>query len=126
MTVWDHIKNITTKKGPYLGDEGWSNWLINKILSMDPNYCELVDIIQKNTWAMSGENLYRVYRDLIPKQYVSLKYIKNTNKKEHKPEDVEDVSSYYNVSKKRAKEYIELLSEDELKEIKQQIHGKTN
>ena len=38
MNIFDHIKNITTNKGSYLGDEGWNNWMINRYLSMDPDY----------------------------------------------------------------------------------------
>jgi hypothetical protein len=48
MNIFDHIKNITVTKGPYLGDEGWNNWMVNRWLSMDQEYCEVVNIIQKN------------------------------------------------------------------------------
>ena len=48
MNIFDHIKNITTTKGSYLGDEGWNNWMINRYLSMDQEYCEVVNIVQKN------------------------------------------------------------------------------
>jgi hypothetical protein len=123
MNIFDHIKNITTIKDSYLGDEGWNNWMINRYLSMDQEYCEVVNIIQKNTWQMKGEHLYNLYKDLIPKQYVYLKYIKATNKKEYKPEEVDAVSAYYNISKREAKEYIDLIDKDELEIIKQQING---
>ena len=71
-TIFDHIKNITTHKGPYLGDDGWNNWMINRFLSMNESWVEVVNIIQKNTWQMEGEHLYNLYKDLIPKQYVYL------------------------------------------------------
>jgi hypothetical protein len=123
MNIFDHIKNITTTKGPYLGDDGWNNWMINRYLSMDQEYCEVVNIIQKNTWQMKGEHLYNLYKDLIPKQYVYLKYIKAINKKEYKLEEVDAVSTYYNISKREAKEYIDLIDKDELEIIKQQVNG---
>ena len=28
MNIFDHLKNITTTKGPYLGDEGWNNYMM--------------------------------------------------------------------------------------------------
>jgi len=124
MNIFDHLKNITTTKGPYLGDEGWNNWMINRYLSMDPNYCEVVNIVQKNTWQMKGEYLYNLYRDLIPKQYVFLKYIKASKKIDYKPEEVDAVASYFEVSKKQAKEYINMLPKNELEVIVQQINGK--
>jgi hypothetical protein len=123
-TLFDHIKNITTTKGAYLGDEGWNNWMINRFLSMDPDYCEVVNIVQKNTWQMKGENLYNLYKDLIPKQYKYLKYVKASKKVDYKPEEIEAVQSYFEVSKKEAKEYINMLPKGELENITNQIHGK--
>ena len=123
MTVFDHIKNITTNKGPYLGDEGWNNWMVNRFLSMDQDYVEVVNVVQKNTWQMKGEYLYNLYKDLIPKQYKFLKYIKPTNKIDYKQDEVDAVASYFEVSKKQAKEYINMLPKDELETIKQQING---
>ena len=124
MNIFDHLKNITTTKGPYLGDEGWSNWMINRYLSMDPDYCEVVNIVQKNTFIMKGKYLYNLYKDLIPKQYKYLKYIKASKKVDYKPEEIEAVQAYFEVSKKEAKEYINMLPKDELENITNQIHGK--
>jgi hypothetical protein len=124
MNIFDHIKNITTTKGSYLGDEGWNNWMINRYLSMDPEYCEVVNIVQKNTWQMKGEYLYNLYKDLIPKQYKYLKYIKASKKTDYKSEDIEAVQVYFEISKKEAKEYISMLPKEELELITQQINGK--
>ena len=124
ITIWDHIKNITTAKGKYLGDEGWNNWMVNRFLSMERDYCEVVNYIQKNTWQMKGEYLYNLYKDIIPKQYVYLKYIKTQNKKEYKEDVLEAVQSYFEVSKREAKEYIDMLSENELSIVVSQIDGK--
>ena len=123
MTIFDHIKNITTTKDPYLGDEGWNNWMINRYLSMDQEYCEVVNYVQKNTWQMKGEYLYNLYKDLIPKQYKYLKYIKATKKKEYKPEDIEAVQAYFEISKSEAKEYIDMLPKEEIENITNQING---
>lgn len=123
MTIFDHIKNITTNKEAYLGDEGWNNWMINRYLSMDQDYCEVINYVQKNTWQMKGEYLYNLYKDLIPKQYKYLKYIKPQNKKEHKVEQVEAVQAYFEISKKEAKEYIDMLSKEEVENITLQIKG---
>ena len=121
--IFDHIKNITTTKGPYLGDEGWNNWMINRYLSMDPEYCEVVNLVQKNTWQMKGEYLYNLYKDLIPQQYKFLKYIKASKKTDYKKDDIYAVKTYFEVSEKQAREYIDMLPTDELEIIKQQITG---
>jgi hypothetical protein len=122
--IFDHLKNITTTKGPYLGDEGWNNYMINRFLSMDQDYVEVVNIVQKNTWQMKGEYLYNLYKDLIPKQYKFLKYIKPAYKSDYAVEEVEAVQLYFEVSKKEAKQYINMLPKEELKTITQQINGK--
>jgi hypothetical protein len=124
MNIFDHLKNITITKGPYLGEEGWNNWMINRFLSMNQDYIEVVNIVQKNTWQMKGEYLYNLYRDIIPKQYVYLKYIKSNTKQEYSIEEIEAVQQYFEVSKKEAKEYIDMLPKEELEIITQQINGK--
>jgi uncharacterized protein YfbU (UPF0304 family) len=72
---------------------------------------------------MKGVYLYNLYKDLIPKQYKYLKYIKAKNKKEYKVEQIEAVAAYYEISKKEAKEYIDMLPKDELENIILQING---
>ena len=124
MNIFDHLKNITTNKGEYLGDEGWNNWMINRYLSMDQNYCEVVNFVQKNTWQMKGEYLYNLYKDLIPKQYMYLKYIKATNAKKYNEDELEAIQQYFEISKKEAKEYISMLPDEEIKSITKQINGK--
>jgi hypothetical protein len=124
MNIFDHLKQITITKGPYLGEEGWNNWMINRFLSMNQDYIEVVNIVQKNTWQMKGEYLYNLYKDIIPKQYVYLKYIKSNTKQEYSIEEIEAVQQYFEVSKKEAKEYIDMLPKEELEIITQQINGK--
>jgi hypothetical protein len=124
MNIFDHLKNITTTKDPYLGDDGWNNYMINRFLSMSQDYVEVVNIVQKNTWEMKGEYLYNLYKDLIPKQYVFLKYIKSNTKQDYNIEEIEAVQQYFEVSKKEAKEYINMLPKEELTEITQKINGK--
>jgi hypothetical protein len=121
--IFDHLKNITVSKGEYLGDEGWTNWMINRYLSMNQDYIEVVNIVQKNTWQMKGEHLYNLYKDLIPKQYLFFKYIKTINARKYDDDELNAVQKYFEVSKKEAKEYINMLPEDELQIIKQQING---
>jgi hypothetical protein len=124
ITIFDHLKNITTTKGEYLGDEGFNNYMINKFLSMEQDYIELVNMVQPNTWKMEGKHLYTLYRDAIPKQYKYLKYIKASKKKEYDIDQIEAISIYFEISKKEAKEYINMLSTEEVENITSQIKGK--
>jgi len=72
---------------------------------------------------MKGEYLYNLYKDLITKQYIYLKYIKAKNKKEYQVEQIEAVATYYEISKHEAKEYIDMLTKEELENILNQING---
>ena len=72
---------------------------------------------------MKGEYLYNLYKDLIPKQYKFLKYIKAKSKKEHKVEQVEAVAAYFEISRKEAKEYIDVLDSEVLENITLQFNG---
>jgi hypothetical protein len=126
--IFDIIKRITLTKDnwkdiPEDEKNSFNNYMCNRILSMDQDYCEVVNYVQKNTWQMKGEYLYNLYKDIIPKQYVYLKYIKANNKKEYKPEQVEAIQTYFEVSRKEAKEYIDMLPKEELETIIAQFNG---
>ena len=58
------------------------------------------------------------------KDYKYLKYIKSTKKHEYDLDQVEAVAIYFEVSKKEAKQYIDMLPKDELNNITAQINGK--
>jgi hypothetical protein len=127
--IFNIVKRIQTSKDnwndiPVEERETFNNWMCNKVLSMNQDYVEVVNIIQKNTWQMKSEYLYNLYKDIIPKGYVFSKYIKAAKKQEYKSEEVEAVMKYYTVSSKDAKEYINMLPKDELELITQQIIGK--
>lgn len=127
--IFNIVKRIQTSKDnwndiPVEERETMNNWMCNKVLSMSQEYIEVVNIVQKNTWQMKGEYLYNLYKDIIPKGYIWSKYIKSNTKKNYKPEEIEAVQSYFQVSKKEAKEYIDMMSKDELELITQQIIGK--
>jgi hypothetical protein len=127
--IFNIVKRIQTSKDnwndiPVEERETFNNWMCNKVLSMSLEYIEVVNIVQKNTWQMKGEYLYNLYKDIIPKGYIWSKYIKSNTKKNYKPEEIEAVQSYFEVSKKEAKEYINMLPKDELELITQQIIGK--
>jgi hypothetical protein len=124
QNIFDHLKNITTDKSDYLGDEGWGKWMVQRYLSMNRDYIEAVNIIQVHSWQMPNERLYKVYKDIIPKNNVYLKYIKASKKKEYKEEEVEAISDYFEVSKYEAKEYIDALDKKEIKLITEQYNLK--
>jgi len=127
--IFDTVKRIMTSKDKWEDipeDERgtFNNWMCNKVISMNPDYCEVVNMVQKNTWILKSEYLYKLYCDLLPKGFVFSKYIKSTKKKDYKMEEVKALSIYYDISTNDAKEYIDVLPKEEVERITQQINMK--
>jgi hypothetical protein len=127
ITMWDHLNNITYNKGRYLGDEGWNIYMINRFLSMDENYCEIVDAMQKNLRLGSyipNEAMYEAYKDLIPKQKKYLKYIKAENIKKYDEEELSILSKHFEISQREAKSFVDMMDKKILKDLITQYKGK--
>lgn len=125
--VFDIIKRITVSKEawediPEDERETWNKWVIQKYLSFNQDYVQVVNEIQKNSWQLPNDLLYKVYVDIIPKKSLYVKYIKSQNKKIYKDTEVEIIANYFEVSLKDAKEYIDTLPEEELKNIIEQYN----
>lgn len=127
ISIFDTVKRLMTTKEKWidLSEEEqsiFSNWMVNKVLSMNEDFVELVNTVQKHTWQMKPEHLYNLYRDILPKGFVYSKYIKSTTKKKYKDEQVKAISEYYKVSTKVAKSYIDELDEEFVENITQQLN----
>jgi hypothetical protein len=74
---------------------------------MDIRYIELANYIQTIPYD-NKHQLYQIYREMIPKSKVFLKYLKSKTKK--KPATlIEYVSKYFECSLGEAEEYIDIL-----------------
>ena len=73
-TIFDHLSNITDKKVPWstLNDvdrKAFSVYLINRWLSMNMDFIEIVNELQKYTIGqLSPAETYKLYFDVLPKQ----------------------------------------------------------
>ena len=79
--LFDHINAITTQQNPNYWNEisdedrkSWSNYMVNRFLSMKMDWVELVNEVQK--YPLKPKELYKVYTDILPKKRQWLKYIK--------------------------------------------------
>lgn len=121
ITIFDHLKALTDKDKQFLGNEGWSNWMINRYLSMKEEYVEMVNIVQKNTWQMEPKYLFGIYKSLLPQYNQWIKYIKNSKKIEVDPMLIELLADNLEFSKRDVLEYIETMSEDDIKEFMEEV-----
>jgi len=110
--LWGWLNEITLYKTPVenISDDSWNcwnSWLVNKYVSMDIRYIELANYIQTIPYD-NKQQLYQIYREMIPKSKVFLKYIKSRTKK--KPATlVEYVAKHFECGLGEAEEYIDIL-----------------
>lgn len=101
-----------------ISEESWDKWnsyMIHRYVSMNINYIDVVNYVQKIN-PNNKKQIYTIYREMIPKKKLWLKYIKNTNKTNFK-QIPEYVAEYFNCSLGEAEEYIYLLRKQGIKGI---------
>jgi len=114
------LKYLTWDKKPWkdLNDiekESFNSYMINKYISMYPEYVELANLTQTIPYH-EKEKIYNIYLNVLPKKNVYLKYIKSS-KKDISNELIDKLSFYFDISKREIREYLPLLSKDIIKEI---------
>ena len=121
-TLFDHIKQITEKKvskGYWESlseseEKSFSTYLVNRYLSMNMNWIDFVNSLQKYTIGLlKPKEVYHVYEEFIPQGKVYLKWVKGKASKKYNDKLVDYVKQYYEVSSVEAKDYIDILSKDE-------------
>ncbi len=114
--LFDHINAITSEQDPNyfkkLSEEdlkSWSNFMINRFLSMKPEWVELVATLLPLTQTLEPEQMYKLYISVIPKGKYYLKYIKGKSDEKYEDFFVDLIKKEYICSEKQAFEYIEVL-----------------
>ena len=113
MDLFKWLEEITVKKSPIdsFSEDDWSSfnsYLIHKYLSMNINYIEFVNYVQKIPHD-NKKQIYSIYRDMIPKRKVWLKYIGPKKKKKNNDELANYIAKHFECSLGEADEYIDLL-----------------
>jgi hypothetical protein len=83
-TLFDWLEEITVKKTlpNDFSEESWdsfNSYMVHRYLSMDINYIDIVNYVQKIN-PQNKKQIYTIYREMIPKKKVWLKYIKPSKK----------------------------------------------
>ena len=118
--IWGWLNEITLYKTPIenISEESWNvwnSWLVNKYLSMDIRYIEIANYIQTIPYD-SKQQIYQIYREMIPKQKTFLKYVKSRTKKQPATL-IEYVAKYFECGLGEAEEYIDILRENGTRRI---------
>ena len=123
MTIFEWINQILIHKKPWdsfdeLDQKAFSPFIINRWLSMDEDFIEVVNYFQKYAvGTLEPREVYKWYSDFLPKGKRFNKYIKSKNKKKYDPILVDIVCKHFECSKQQMGEYLELIHKEELKEI---------
>ena len=120
FNIFDWLKEITLKKSDWNTftdeqKEQFIPYMVNRFLSMSPEYVYIVNIVQKIPYT-EKERIYKVYKSLIPKKNIYLKYIKSKTPT-YPQKLLEYMANYAECSQKEAKEYIPLLGKDNVKNV---------
>ncbi len=120
MNIWDWLTQITYEKShpDSFTDQDWesfNSYMIHRFISMNPYYVEVANQIQ-TVLPTEKKQIYTIYRELIPKRKVFLKYIKNTGDKFNN-DLMELLSSHYKCSKSEVKEYFNILGKKGVRDL---------
>ena len=121
-SLFDHINHITLKQTKGYWDslnerekKQWSNYMINRFLSMKMEWTDFVNEIQK--LKLDSKQLYVVYSNTLPKGRQFLKYIKKKKQTIYNTQVVQKVSEYFEISQSESEEYLNLLSKEQIREL---------
>ena len=114
MTPFDHVKNLHTKKRRWedFNDEekkAFNVYIINKTLSFNSNYLDIVSITQKySTDQISQKEVFNIYFSLLPNKFRFYRWIKGAKNTKNK-ENAEYLDMHFKVSTREAYDYLKIL-----------------
>ena len=123
MKIFDWLGQITCYKKPWdsfseTDQKTFNTFIINRFLSMDEEFIEVVNVFQKySVGTLESREVYKWYCEVLPKGRRYNKYIKGKKQVKYDSELIEIMCKHYEVSRSECKEYLELISKEELKSI---------
>ena len=123
MTIFNWINEILVSKkhwNDFTEDEQkkFSPFIINRWLSMDKEFLELVNYFQKySIGTLEPREVYKWYCDMLPKGKRFNKYIKGKKDKKYNTELIDIMVQHFECGKVEVKQHLELIDKVELKEI---------
>ena len=113
-SLFDHINQITAVQNPNYWEDisvedkkSFSNYMVNRFLSMKPEWIDLVNELQK--YNLKPKELYKLYTNVLPKGKQWLKYTKGKNDMKHPEWLINIMRNSDESSRKEAIDAIEIL-----------------
>ena len=123
MTIIDWMNQLLVHKkhwNDFTEDEQkkFSPFIINRWLSMDKDFIEIVNYFQKYAiGTLEPREVYKWYCDMLPRGKRFNKYIKGKKDKKYNTELIDIMVQHFECSKSQVKDYLDLIAKDELIEI---------
>jgi hypothetical protein len=122
-SLFDHIKHITGVQDPEYwstlsdGDKKtWSSWMVNRFLSMIPEYADTINSVQHLSSGIDPKHYYQVLIAVIPGRQVFCQYIKG-KKSLFTGTTMEFLASHYGCSTREIRDVLPILTIDDVKSI---------
>ena len=122
-TLFQHLSGLKESKTSWdslsvMDKKTFEPFMVNRFLSMNMGLLELVNELQKFTIGqLSPRDVYKMYLDFLPKKRSFDKYIKGKKDDKYNSNVLEYVAKYYSVSQREVRDYLEILSKDNITEI---------
>ena len=133
MNPFEHVKNLHTKKRRWedFNDEekkSFNVFIINKALSMNPNYLNIVNMVQNFTGLnqiLSQKEVFNLYFNLLPTKFKFYRWIKGEKTKKEK-EKAEYLAMHFKVSTREAYDYLKILDKKTINQITKNYKNDTS
>jgi hypothetical protein len=122
-TLFQHLSGLKESKTSWdslsvMDKKTFEPFMVNRFLSMNMGLLELVNELQKFTIGqLSPRDVYKMYLDFLPKKRSFDKYIKGKKDDKYNSNVLEYLAKYYSVSQREVRDYLEILSKDNITEI---------
>ena len=124
MNPFEHVKNLHTKKRRWedFNDEekkSFNVFIINKALSMNPNYLGIVNMVQNFTGLnqiLSQKEVFNLYFNLLPTKFKFYRWIKGEKTKKDK-DKAKYLVMHFKVSIREAYDYLKILDKKTINQI---------
>ena len=115
--IFGWLNEITVQKSPInsFSDKSWDNWnsyMVHRFLSMNRYYIDIVNYVQKMN-PQSKKEIYTIYKEMIPKKKLWLKYLKKETRTNTKKlseyigkEGIKNILSNIGIEEKESKKII--------------------
>ena len=123
MTIIDWINQILTHKKSWdsfseTDQKTFSPFIINRWLSMDEEFIEVVNYFQKYAvGTLEPREVYKWYSDFLPKGKRFNRYIKGKKDEKYDPELINVLVIWFECSQLEAKENLSYISKEEVNQI---------